>query len=1186
MTDGEGRFRVEAPEPGLWTAVADARGRVPMEHRLWPLLGPAELEPVELLPDVGLRVLVVDGAGRPLPGAVVAASGSGPRRQPYDRRPSPWRPAPDRVAATGEAGRARLARFEGEDVTLWAVAPGRSLRRVVEAAAAERPVRVVLVPGPSRRLRVTEPGGAPAAGAAVWLASPLPAGLTAEDGTIDVPLSSEDGGPEPVKVQIDAPSGRIAEIEVRPAPEGQEAPLAVELQEPPRVSGHVFDARERRGIAGALVWPWPDRGAAARADGSGAFVLPVRRPRAQGLVQVAAPGYLGSAARLPAAGPRSAEEILILLRPAVPLTGTVVDGAGQPIEAAEVRVMQTGDGAWAGSSAPFFSRSDRTGRFRVEGLGARAPHLAHVARRGYSPAVAEVAPAPERPDGRPGPLPELHVVLQPGRALRGRAVDEAGAPVAGARAVLFPQELLRRGWPAAPQGVLAAETDAEGRFELLEVLPGRAALLLSAPGRASAERDGFEILPDRSVTDLGDLVLEPEVFVEGRVVEPDGSPVVEASVAAARPPEQVLEERLFLYGERERADRVTTGPDGAFRIGALREGQVVRVEAAKEGYIDGAADGVRAPGEEPVVVVLRPAATISGRVVDARGRPVPEAAVRPSFRARLPGTGFFQAVTADDQGSFELTGVPPGLVALEAAAAGNQGSAPVVLELQPGERREGVEIVLEEGAAVTGRVLSPDGLPVAAAVVTATLDDGESFVTDPSELTGPDGRFTLDTLAPGRVVLEAHRDGYAPGRAELELDLGGATVDVQLERGALVSGWLLEPDGTPAGSRTLQLLLAGTHFDSRATVTTAADGSFVFRGVAAGEYRITLTDAHRPVWSAPETLTVQDGMPREGIEVRLPRLAAIAGRLLGLAPDQLRGVVVAAVKHEHLAFDERQGEVRDDGSYRVSELTPGRWQVNAVQLEIGRRAEGWITIEPGQAEAALDLELRGGHTLTGTVRQAGEPLAGARVDLSGSSGFQRDGATTDLAGRFRIEGIRAGQHMVVVRDPGTGAMVAELVQIDGDQDVLLEIESHRVAGSVYAADGSGPIAGATASLEPELELQGRRRFAVPSQTFSAADGAFLLGGVAAGRWRLVVEKPGYAAQVSTVEILGGDVEAAPVFLEPAGVLELRVRLADGRAPPSLVVVLMGAGERPATCGQPVPAASSSTRSLRARPSSS
>jgi hypothetical protein len=85
---------------------------------------------------------------------------------------------------------------------------------------------------------------------------------------------------------------------------------------------------------------------------------------------------------------------------------------------------------------------------------------------------------------------------------------------------------------------------------------------------------------------------------------------------------------------------------------------------------------------------------------------------------------------------------------------------------------------------------------------------------------------------------------------------------------------------------------------------------------------------------------------------------------------------------------------------------------------------------------------------------------------------------------------------------------------------------------------------------------------MPSQTVSAADGVFLLGGVAAGRWRLVVEKSGYAAQVSAVEVLGGDVEAAPVFLEPAGVLELRVRLADGGAPSSLVAVLMGAGERP------------------------
>jgi protocatechuate 3,4-dioxygenase beta subunit len=1025
----------------------------------------------------------------------------------------------------------------------------------VEESAAERPVRLVLARGPVRRLRVTEPGGGATAGAAVWHPSPLPAGLTADDGTIEVPLPSADGAAEPIEVQVDAGSGLTAEIEVRPPRGTEEASLAVELREPPRVAGRALDARERRGVAGAFVWLPGDPGSAARADRSGAFSLPVRRPWRGQVLRAAAPGYVEAASRVPAAGPGRAEETVLLLEPAAVLSGTVVDDADRPIEGAEVRVVETGDQGWRRAGGSLYARTDRAGRFRIDGLAARSPHLAHVARQGYSPAVEDVAPAPERPDGRPALLAELRIVLREGRALRARAVDEAGAPVAGARAVLLPEELARRRWPGLPPGVLSAESAADGRFELREVLPGRASLLLSAPGRAPVERQGVEIPVDVLVTDLGELVLEPEAFVEGRVVEPGGSPVAEASVRASRPSSEIFGEWPSSV-ETMGSERVTSGSDGSFRIGAIRAGQVVELKAEKEGYVDGSASGVRAPTEEPVDLVLRPAATVAGRVVDSRGRPVPEAEVRTSFRARLPNMGFFGRVMADERGAFVLSGVPPGLVALEAAAAGYQPSPPVTLELEPGERREGVEVVLELGAVVTGRVLSPDGFPLEGAQVAATWDDLQSFSPGRPAVTGPDGRFTLDTLAPGRVVLEASREGYGRGRTELELELGGASVEIELERGATVSGRLLEAEGAPAGNRTLQLLPGGVAFDSRARAkaTTASDGTFIFHGVAAGEYRLALTDGYRPVWSAPDPIAVQAGLPREGIEVRLPRLAAISGRLLGLAPDQLSGVVVGAAKFEHMTFEEHRGEVLDDGTYRVPGLTPGRWEVTAANLELGRRGQGWIEIEPGRSEATLDVELQGGHTVSGTVRRAGEPIAGAEVSLSGGT------ATTDLEGHFRIEGVPTGQQGVLVRDPASGAFVVEQVEIEGDRELLLELEAHRIAGTVYAADGSGPIAGATVQVEREQEDEAR--FSMPSQTVTGSGGGFLLPGVGAGRWRLVVEKSGYAAHVSAVEVLGGDVETAPVFLEPAGVLELRVRLADGRSPSSLLVVVLGAAGQP------------------------
>jgi hypothetical protein len=529
--------------------------------------------------------------------------------------------------------------------------------------------------------------------------------------------------------------------------------------------------------------------------------------------------------------------------------------------------------------------------------------------------------------------------------------------------------------------------------------------------------------------------------------------------------------------------------------------------------------------------------------------------------AGMMGGGHFRPQTTDDRGAFEVTGLSSGRVAIEAGAPGYRSSAPVTLELAPGERREGVEIVLAAGVAVTGRVLGPDGLPVAGARVGARAEEsfGASWGRSSVE-TGAEGRFTLDTLAPGRVVLEATKEGFAEATQELEVGPGGASVELHLGRGVEVSGWVFEADGAPAAGRQLQLSPGVMTFDFRSQQTTATDGSFAFRGVADGEYRLKVLEDYSVLWSSPDPIRVEGGAPVSGLEVRLPGTATLTGRLVGLDPDELQGTSVHAMLAEMGLHAETLGEVLPDGSYRVTGLTPGRWQVTAAAARSGRQAEGRIDIEEGRATASLDLEFRAGHTLTGTVLSAGEPLAGAQVSVQSGSYSGAGDATTGLDGRFRIEGVSAGQHMLMVRDPGTGSMAVEEVRMDGDRDVRVELEALRVRGAVYAADGSGPIAGASVELQRDPNAEQRTFFMAPS-TVTGDDGSFLLTGVAGGRWRLLVEKSGYAAHASDVEVLGGDTEAAPVFLERAGSLEIVARLPGGGTPSFLAVTILGPGDQ-------------------------
>ena len=47
-SDASGRFRLEAPEPGMWKVLARAEGYVPLEMELAPLVEPRDLPPANL----------------------------------------------------------------------------------------------------------------------------------------------------------------------------------------------------------------------------------------------------------------------------------------------------------------------------------------------------------------------------------------------------------------------------------------------------------------------------------------------------------------------------------------------------------------------------------------------------------------------------------------------------------------------------------------------------------------------------------------------------------------------------------------------------------------------------------------------------------------------------------------------------------------------------------------------------------------------------------------------------------------------------------------------------------------------------------------------------------------------------------------------------------------------------------
>jgi protocatechuate 3,4-dioxygenase beta subunit len=889
-------------------------------------------------------------------------------------------------------------------------------------------------------------------------------------------------------------------------------------------AGRVLDAATRQPLAGALVWCAscePFGWAFAGPDGTFRFAT---APYERYQIEAAAAGHL--AALVGDAVP--AQPTTLLLEPAAALAGIVVDAAGRPVAGVAVRARPSGE--WDSRHSPRDASpraaSGADGRFRFPRLLPRQLYEVSAHPEEHAPArlVARTPP----PGGK---APPLRLVLAPGQTVVGRVVDPDGKPVAAADVSLRRVQRspgMGHGLTSGGPGPSAA-TGADGRFRFHRVETGEYDLQVTRRGFAAGDRGALTVLAQKSDVDLGDVVLEPGVVLEGRVVGPKGVPVAGAEVWPW--PDTTPFERSPVWHEP-----VTTDAEGAFRLADLRRGERVQLSVSHPAYAPLEGGEVEVPTEEPLMIELRPQGTLALRVVDPEGEPVPGAEVSSIVETRVStGQGVFsQGYGSEGIGKTDAEGnllahPAPGAYLLEVSAAGFETRRVPGVEVPAGDGpARPLEVVLRRGAGATliGRLTDHAGQPLPGFRVQAVprLEDAEEAPFGrhraATTQTDADGAYRLEGLHPGRYEVEAHGRRQRMAHGTVRLAAGTVRLDLVVEEGVEVSGRIVDAAGQPVGGAAawLQTLPGGSTFQS----ASAADGSFVFDWVPDGTYQLS-AGAHgyaRAV--APGELQVA-GVALDGLEVRLrERSGAISGQVLGLDPAQRSRVQVRA---HQLDSGLESSVVGPDGRYRIVDLAPGEWQVIAA-ADDGRQASGQVTLEPGQPEAFLDLELEARPTLAGRATFDGRPLAGADVRLSGAGAA---GGQTALDGSFRF-GLTPGRYTLILLDPRQGLGYSREVEVGLEgAEVTIDLESTSLSGRVL--DGGGaPVAGAAVVAEgvnPALDLS----YSGPATRTDEA-GLFALR-LAPGHYRLTVSADGFAPATAEVELPEGRTVELEVPLAPA-----------------------------------------------------
>lgn len=717
------------------------------------------------------------------------------------------------------------------------------------------------------------------------------------------------------------------------------------------------------------------------------------------------------------------------------LHGIVVSRDGSPIGGARVealaypwRTLGATDGGLsrlAVRGPEGVSRADGTFSLRLRNADAVS---VRVSAPGFATAEWSMLNAGER----------VRFVLAGGAGLRVVVTDWVRAPVAGARVIVRPLDRA-----VFATSVREGATGADGILTL-DALPADQTVEIAVWGPCT----GSPVVHRTLLPELGEAVEEVMLGsghgLAGRVTDArTGAPIAGALVGGPVPGEGA----------------VATGEDGEFILGHW-EGSGLTVSA------DGYATELAPVGDRTrVEVSLEPGASITARILDTNGAPVPGALPAASGSAAVDGKVATTEghATSDGEGRVRIDGLRGDVDILLRVAADGHGrlSLPVAAHGTASTFDLG-DVTLQNPQAISGTVIGSDDRPVPGAPVTVGPADrmpwlpGESHERRANHL----GRFTFPDLAPGTYIVRSGPRQTSEAAVRVTLSQGGDLTDVvlRLQEESVVRVRVVDESGDPIAGMEVA---AGASQGRMLRDRTDRKGTVSFHLARVGAWVVARPDGMQQPYATAGPRSV--GAWEEEVTLVLETAVRVMGRIVGPQGEPIAGALVTTLREGAAT-----GRIRSDGDGGLTIAVPngraldlmfdGRVSEDGREFDmplrgalkmVGEGSQGFVLqCEPIEENRSLLLR---------AVTPSGEPLAGAVLKVMADGQLPIATLTTGPDGRARQDGLQFRPLLIFGQHDGLWIAPARLRVPPTGTEVVVQFREPATVSGVVEYQGS-PIA--------------------------------------------------------------------------------------------------------------------------------